>query len=46
MGTARLVITEKLYSDLLYSKILFIKFNGKNESRMRSAEQEKFYDGT
>ena len=46
MGTARLVITEKYYPDLLYSKILFGKFNGKNESRMRPAEQEKFHNGT
>ena len=46
MGTASLVITEKFYSDLVYSANLFDTFNGKNESRMRSAEQEKFHNGT
>ena len=40
MGVARLVITEKFYSDLLYSKILFDTLNVKKESRMMPAEKE------
>jgi hypothetical protein len=46
MGIARLVITGKFYPDLLYSKTFFDKFNEKSESRRRSAEQEKFHNGT
>jgi len=36
VGLLRLVFTEKYYLNLLYSKILFDTFNGKNKSRMRS----------
>ena len=41
MSTARLVITEKFYSYLFYSKILFDTLNVKKESIMMPAEKEK-----
>ena len=39
------MITEKYYSDWLYSEILFDTLKGKNESRIRPAEQEMFHNG-